>query len=107
VERYVALSAAVSELLWIKHLLCELGLSWNIGGQTRAKHIALRHHLIQDKIESKEIELVQASTLDYNADGFAKPLPLDLLEHLGHRTSTIDNYIYFQFIESCILCLLT
>ena len=91
---YVALSTAVSELLWVKHLLCELGYEFdepikiyednvaaiqraeNISGQTRSRHIALRHHFIQDKIESREIELVQVSTLDNNADGLTKPLPL-------------------------------
>ena len=48
----------------------------NIGGQTRAKHITLRHYFIQDHIESREIELVQVSTLDNYADGLTKPLPL-------------------------------
>ena len=93
---YVALSAAVSELLWVKHLLCELGYVFdqpikvyednvaqiaraeNIGRQTRAKHIALRHHFIQEKIESKEIELVQVSSADKKADGLTKALPLAL-----------------------------
>jgi hypothetical protein len=90
---YVALSSAVSELLWIKHLLCELGYQFdeplkvfednvaaiaraeNIGGQTRAKHISLRHHFIQDKIEMKEIQLIQVGSIDNIADGFTKPLP--------------------------------
>ena len=36
----------------------------NIGGQSRAKHIDLRHHFIQDKVEAKEIQLIQVASSD-------------------------------------------
>ena len=46
-----------------------------IGGQSRAKHIDLRHHFIQDKVEAKEIQLIQVASSDNIADGFMKGLP--------------------------------
>ena len=90
---YVALSTAGSELLWLKYLLFELGFEFKepikvyednlaviaraekIGGQSRAKHIDLRHHFIQDKVEAQEIQLIQVASGEIIADGFTKGLP--------------------------------
>nr|GFA02670.1 retrovirus-related Pol polyprotein from transposon TNT 1-94 [Tanacetum cinerariifolium] len=90
--KYMALTKAVKESIWLKGLLIELGvnlrsvvvkcdnqsaihLSRNLMFHERTKHINVRYHFIREIIESKEIEVAKMGTKDNAADAFTKVVP--------------------------------
>ncbi|GJU40764.1 retrovirus-related pol polyprotein from transposon TNT 1-94 [Tanacetum coccineum] len=87
--RYMALTKAVKEIIWLKGLLIELGvnlrsvvvncdnqsaihLSRNLMFHERTKHINVRYHFIREIVESKEIEVAKIGTKDNADDAFTK-----------------------------------
>lgn len=95
---YMAGAGAVSQLIWCRMLLGELGypqrepsllnmdnqaaisLAHNTGSQGRAKHIDIQYHFIRDRIASGEIEVRHCPGEDNPADIFTKPLASDKFE---------------------------
>ncbi|GKV32953.1 hypothetical protein SLEP1_g41515 [Rubroshorea leprosula] len=89
---YRALAAASSELVWIKHLLHELGhlvsecpaiycdnvgathLSSNLVMHTRMKHIVIDLHFVRELVDHKVLQVSHISSVDQLADGLTKPL---------------------------------
>jgi hypothetical protein len=105
---YVALSHCISELLWFKSLLYELGekivepievgidnraariLAENGNTKARTKHIDIKHHFIRDHIQKRTIKPFDVSTDDMVADVMTKGVSdkklLWCVEQLGlHR----------------------
>ncbi|GKF37616.1 hypothetical protein Tco_0114374 [Tanacetum coccineum] len=90
--KYMALTEAVKESIWLKGLLIELGvnlrlvvvncdnqdaihLSRNSMFHERTKHINVRYHFIREIMESKEIVVVKIGTDDNVVDAFTKVVP--------------------------------
>lgn len=90
---YMALSAATNEVIWLKHLICELdqsqtdvvvpifcdnqsaiNLAKTDGYNSRTKHIDVRHHHIRDKIEKNIIDPNYISTELMTADLLTKAI---------------------------------
>jgi hypothetical protein len=93
---YVALSEAASEVLWLRHLMEELGkkldeptpmhednracidIVTGSGSPGRTEHIDLRYHFSRDYVKRGELTMVPTSTLDQTADILTKSLAHDL-----------------------------
>ncbi|GKU88975.1 hypothetical protein SLEP1_g3180 [Rubroshorea leprosula] len=89
---YRALAASSSELVWVTHLLNELGipitdppalycdnvsatyLSSNPVLHSRMKHIAVDLHFVRDLVDKKVLRVSHIASTDQLADGFTKPL---------------------------------
>ena len=90
---YIAASACLQEVIWLRTLLEDLGfpqteatriyednqgcikLAQNSRCDARTKHIDIRHHFIREKLDEKVIQLEYCPTNDNLADVFTKPLP--------------------------------
>jgi hypothetical protein len=103
--KYMALADAVNQAVWYRSFLSELGyevldpiplhgdnkgavdLMLNPVTGKQSKHIPIKHHVIREYVEEKQIELIRTSTNDMIADGFTKPLAQvklrDLITGLG------------------------
>ncbi|GKD38637.1 hypothetical protein Tco_1258844 [Tanacetum coccineum] len=90
--KYMTLTEAVKESIWLKGLLIELGvnlrsvvvncdnqgaihLSRNAIFHERTKYINVRYHFIREIVESREIEVAKIGTKDNAADAFIKVVP--------------------------------
>lgn len=89
-----ALANATAEVMWIRKLLDELGISHphaarlycdNIGAKylsanpvfhARTKHIEIDYHFVREQVAAKALDVRFISTSDQVADGFTKPLPV-------------------------------
>ncbi|XP_038982127.1 uncharacterized mitochondrial protein AtMg00810-like [Phoenix dactylifera] len=89
---YRALALTASELIWLRRLLRELGISIdtpteiycdNISAialasnpvfHARTKHIEVDYHFIREKVLSKELHIAHVSSADQTADIFTKSL---------------------------------
>jgi len=89
---YKALANASAELIWLKHLLQELGISIKITptlfcdntGATylcanpvyhsRMKHIALDYHFVREQISAGQLKVLHVHSQDQLADMLTKPL---------------------------------
>ncbi|CAH1437748.1 unnamed protein product [Lactuca virosa] len=89
---YKALANASAELLWLKNLLHELGISPtttptlfcdNTGAtylcanpiyHSRMKHMALDYHFVREKITSSHLKVLHVNSQDQLADMLTKPL---------------------------------
>lgn len=88
---YRAIANTTSEILWIRNLLHELGLSvqtpslWcdNMGAtsltvnpvhHSRMKHVQIDVHFVRDRVANKELQVRYLSTKDQIADILTKPL---------------------------------
>jgi hypothetical protein len=92
-SEYRAIAHASAELVWLRSLLTELGVSssstpvlWcdNIGAtyltanplfHARTKHIEIDFHFVRDLVSSKTVSVQFISSKDQVADTFTKPLP--------------------------------
>ena len=92
---YMALSSAATDLMWVQHLLIEIGISifqpqllWsdNLGAQAlacnlvyhaRTKHIELDVHFIRNLISEHKLKVRYVPTKSQTADVLTKPLSLD------------------------------
>ena len=102
---YYAASTCGAEVLYVRHLLHDLGvpevkptplfvdnsacvsLGKNFGTCKRAKHIDRRINFLNDYCEMGDIELVYINTKDNIADLFTKPL--DKVRFTGHRSHLV------------------
>jgi hypothetical protein len=89
---YMAISATIQEMKWIRNLLIELNvlsdltprlycdnqsaiaISQNDKFHNRTKHIDIRHHFIRDAIKNKEVILEWIESKDQQADILTKSL---------------------------------
>ena len=89
---YVGATPAVQEILWLRDLLCELGvidpspsllnmdnrgavsLTRGAGDSNRTKHIDIRHHFIRLHVEKKRIKVQYTPTDEMTADILTKNL---------------------------------
>ena len=103
-SEYRAIAQAATELVWLKALLCELGISlhnscpiiWsgNTGAglmtvnpvfHSRTKHIEIAVHFVREKVEAKELEVRYVPTEFQVADLFTKPLAANRFEILKNK----------------------
>jgi len=92
-SEYIALSFAVSEACWLKHLLIDLKLFKNVPCVTlyednqsaikitknpeyhkRLKHVDIKFHFIREKVKEEVIKIKYISTKNQLPDVFTKPL---------------------------------
>ncbi|KAG7294957.1 hypothetical protein JYU34_022646 [Plutella xylostella] len=107
-SEYIALSIAIAEACWLKHLLNDfdiisdqviiyednqsvIKLAYNSENMKRLKHLDTRYHFIVDKINEKCISLEYIKTNDNLADLLTKPLGKNLFEKF--------NKILFSVID--------
>ena len=57
-------------------------MSKNLVLHSKTKHIALKYHVLREKVVEKEIRLEYVNTKEYIEDIFTKPLPKDIFEYL-------------------------
>ncbi|GKV51593.1 hypothetical protein SLEP1_g58230 [Rubroshorea leprosula] len=106
---YRALAAASFELVWIKHLLHELGhpvsecpaiycdnvgathLSSNSVMHTRMKHIAIDLHFVWELVDHKVLRVSHISTVDQLVDGLTKPLSSRRFAQLQTKIGVTDG----------------
>ena len=103
---YIAASSCCAQLLWMKKLLRDYGisqdtmcvfcdntsdinLSKNLVQQLKSKHIETRYHFICDLVEEKEVWLEFINTENQKADIFTKPLNGPRFESL-RKTITVS-----------------
>jgi hypothetical protein len=100
---YKSLANATSEIIWIKALLHELGVSqsrttslWcdNLGAtyltanlmfHARTKHVEVDYHFVCERVANKFLEIRFISTDDQIKDGFTKPLTLHKLQKFWYN----------------------
>ena len=98
---YIAAAHATKEVVWLRHLLSELGqaidvpthlhidnqsaiaIAQNPEFHDRTKHSDVRYHFLQQKVDSKEILLTYLPTNDQIADALTKGLPRAKHEHFS------------------------
>lgn len=98
---YMALSHAVSEVLWLRSLLNEINIPQptipiNVDNQSaikfgenpmfhaRSKHIDIKHHFIRDHLASNEVRLLYCASADNLADMLTKALPTPQFRFLSN-----------------------
>ena len=89
----IGMSDSMSQVIWMRNFLLAQGYS-SMGParihqdnrstimlaekgrstSTRTRHVAIRYFFVKDRIESKEVELLDTDTEDMVADYFSKPL---------------------------------
>ncbi|GKV25507.1 hypothetical protein SLEP1_g34939 [Rubroshorea leprosula] len=106
---YRALAAASSELVWVLHLLTELGIRIdappmlycdNVGAtylssnpvmHSRMKHIAIDLHFIRDLVDKKILRVSHIASADQLADGLTKPLSSSRFALLRSKIGITDG----------------
>lgn len=89
---YIAVNGAAREFVWLKRMLCEVGmevenpfklyednlgcihLSKNPEFHARSKHIDVKHHYIREQVQNKVLMLQHCRTEEMVADIMTKPL---------------------------------
>lgn len=117
VTEYRAMSSASAEIIWLRRLLCELGVL--VGNSTplhgdntsavriannpvfheRTKHIAIDCHFIHQHVVTEKITLPRVSTHDQLADIFTKELPK--LRHHDLSSKLMFFALPHQFEGEC------
>ncbi|KAJ0401726.1 hypothetical protein P43SY_003047 [Pythium insidiosum] len=100
-----------AEVLWLRHLLTELGvlnmpptviyvdnqaaiaMVEHSGYQSRAKHIDLRYHFVRDAIESGELETKYVRSEDQLADFMTKAMPTPQFTKLVQLAGIRDDSV--------------
>lgn len=97
--KYVALSSAAQEAIWIRRMLIELGVSptpvmllednqgaiaiaKNPVTHARTKHIDIRYHYIREAVQNGLIDVQYCPTDEMCADLLTKPLPKERFQKL-------------------------
>lgn len=96
--KFIALSKAIKEGIWLKGLLQDYGIKQptvqiyydnqstihftkNPQFHNRTKHIDIKFHFVREEIEKGEIEVLKVHTSDNVADILTKPLPHLKFQH--------------------------
>ncbi|GJR94289.1 retrovirus-related pol polyprotein from transposon TNT 1-94 [Tanacetum coccineum] len=108
---YIALSGCCAQILWMRSQLTDYGftfnniplycdnksaiaLCYNNVQHSRAKHIDVRYHFINEKLENIIVELYFVRTKYQLVDIITKPLPRErfnfLIEKLGMRSMSLE-----------------
>ena len=111
---YVALSSATQEVMWLRQLISELrsaptkatvlyednqsaiAMARNAQFHGRAKHIALRHHFVREKVNEGLVELKYCPTERMVADMLTKGLPRAVFEKLREDTGIVPLPVRFS-----------
>ena len=106
---YMALAIATQEVMWIRYLLKEMGvtcktattvhaynklaicIATNQGYKPRAKHIDLRVHFVRDHIEQGEIQLKHVPSDMQLVDYLTKPLGAPQLMRLRDESGICES----------------
>lgn len=104
---YKALANGTTEVVWIQSILKELGVHqsippvlWcdNLGAtyltanpvfHARTKHIEVDFHFVREKVAMGALDVRFISSNDQVADGFTKPVTLNMLEHLRYNLNLV------------------
>ena len=105
---YVALSFSVSECIWLRRLLQDIGcdtdmstviyednngaidLSKNAKHHTRTKHTDISYHFTREKVDSEEVAAVYIQSDDNIADVMTKALPRVMFQKFCDRLGVFD-----------------
>ena len=100
---YVALSELVREFLWLKHLLTELTIPFELPflayvdnkaarelaenpiRHNRSKHIDIKFHFILEAVKNNYVLILPVDSKDNVADLFTKPVSTSIFEHLKQK----------------------
>ena len=108
---YIAASEATKDTIWLRNLLGELGLiqdrpttvyvdnqaairlAGNPSTHSRSKHIDIRHHIIRERVEMRDIDISYIETAKQRADVLTKPLggPQHALALKAVRLEKLEN----------------
>ncbi|GJZ13146.1 retrovirus-related pol polyprotein from transposon RE1 [Tanacetum coccineum] len=106
---YKALANATAELLWVRNLLSEHGVSIaepptlycdntgvmylcaNSVYHSRMKHIALDYHFVHERVSEGSLRVLHISSKDQIADVLTKPLARSLFLHLRSKIGVSDG----------------
>lgn len=104
---YVALGDAMKEILWIRHMLKELGeeqigatlvrcdnatairTAYSDSQHSRMKHIDIKHHKIREEVENKSIQIEWIPTSQQQADLFTKGLGKKIFTELRDKMMSV------------------
>jgi hypothetical protein len=107
--KYIALSVAVCEAVWLRKLLTDLfdhemdpntihcdnqscvKLSENPVFHDRSKHIEIKYYYITDMVQRKTVHVQCLSTHEQIADIFTKPLAKTKFEYFCERLGLVEN----------------
>ena len=96
---YIAASSAVSQVIWIRKILSDLGcltygattiycdsksavaIAKNPVDHGRTKHIKVKYHFIREAEGTHQVSLIHCGSNEQVADIFTKPLPRDKFQH--------------------------
>ena len=117
---YRALSSAATDLMWVKHLLTEIGIyvpqplvlwSDNLGAQAlacnpiyhaRTKHIELDVHFIRNIISEHKLEVRHVPTESQPADILTNPLSLDRFQLMCSKLTMCAPMLSLRgHVEAC------
>ncbi|GKB90559.1 hypothetical protein Tco_0962831 [Tanacetum coccineum] len=111
-EEYISLSGCCSQILWMRSQLTDYGFQFNKiplycnnksaialccnnVQHSRAKHIDIRYHFINEQVENGIVELYFVRTEYQLADIFTKPLPQErfnfLIDKLGMKSMSPET----------------
>jgi hypothetical protein len=108
-EKYIALSVAVREAVWLRKLLTNLfdhemdstiihcdnqscvKLSENPVFHYKSKHIEIKYHYIKDMVQRKAVYVQYLPTHEQIADIFTKPLARTKFEYFCERLGLVEN----------------
>ena len=113
---YIALSACVQEMLYLKMLISELGIQQtepmtifednqscikivnNPEGHGRTKHIDVKHFFVQEAVTRKDIILKYVESANQIADILTKALPGPAFQKLRHKLHVLSRQEALRYL---------